>query len=92
VVKGQDSPVGIMMGQWMDNGGTVVQFQAGARNFSVLQNIQTGPGAHVAPCSVGVGRCVSRGLAGHDVMLTTCFHLLLRLRVCGAKPLPSPKL
>ena len=32
-----------------------VRVPARARDFTVLQNVQTGPGAHLATCSKGTG-------------------------------------
>jgi hypothetical protein len=45
--------VGIMTEVWAGCSG--VQIQAGAREFSLLQNVQTDSGAHLAPHSVRDG-------------------------------------
>jgi len=59
---------------------------AGSRNFFLLQNIQTGSGAHPASYSLGTG-LPFWGLSAQGMMLTTRFHLAPRLRISGAIPL-----
>ena len=46
----KSSVVSIVTGQWAGQFG--VQIQVGARDFSHLQNIQTGPGAHPSSYSL----------------------------------------
>jgi hypothetical protein len=38
-----------------------VQFSAGARDFSVLRNVQIGSGVCLALCSLGAGGCFAVG-------------------------------
>jgi len=49
-------------------GRSVHRIPAWARDFSLLQNVQTGSRAHPASCSTGA---VSRGFSGRNVMLAT---------------------
>jgi len=45
-LRSQSSVVSIVTGQWAGQLG--VQIQVGARDFSLLQSIQSGPGAHLS--------------------------------------------
>ena len=56
---------------------------------SLLQNVQTASGAHLASYSMRTG-VLSRRQSGRGVKLTTNFHLVARLRRCGATPLVLP--
>jgi hypothetical protein len=58
----------------------------GARDLSVLQNVRTGSGAHLASCSMR-SRVLYRGWNGRVMKLTTHCHLTSRLRLSGAIPL-----
>jgi hypothetical protein len=49
---------------------------AGARDFSLFHNAQTGSGAHPASYVMDTG-----GKGGRDVKLTTHLHLVPRLRM-----------
>jgi hypothetical protein len=51
--------------------------------FFLLQNAQTGFGAHTASYFMGTGD-FCRGLSGRGVKLTTRLHLVSRLRMSGA--------
>jgi len=57
-----------------------VQILAGARDVSLLQIIQTGPGAHPASYPVRT-RNVCQGQSGRDVMLTMYLLLAQMLRM-----------
>jgi hypothetical protein len=56
------------------------------RDFSLLQNVQTGFGAHSAYYSMGT-RVLSRRLSGRSVKITTHLHLVTKSRISGAIPL-----
>jgi hypothetical protein len=43
-----------------------IRIPVGSRDFCLLQNVQAGPGAHLASYSVGTG-VISRGKSGHGV-------------------------
>jgi hypothetical protein len=58
-----------------------VQVRVRARYFSLLQNVQTGSWAHAASYSMGTG-----GKAVGACRQTIHFHLVPRLRMCGATP------
>jgi hypothetical protein len=74
-----DSLVSIVTRLWA--GQSAAQFRAGARDFSLLQNI------HPASYSVGRG-LFSCWLSTQGVKLTSHFHLVPRLRMSGAMYLP----
>jgi hypothetical protein len=46
VVRSRDSSVGIALGYGLDDRGSMVQFPAGAENFSLHHRAQNGSGAH----------------------------------------------
>jgi hypothetical protein len=48
----RDNSLGIVMGYRLDN---PVQFQAWARDYSLLDSVHAGPGAHPASYKVGTG-------------------------------------
>ena len=54
--------VDIVVKLWMDTGGIAVGFLAMAKNF-LLQNVQTGQGAHRVSYSLGTRRALSPGKA-----------------------------
>jgi len=65
-----------------------VRMLIGKRGFSLLQNVQTGSGAHPASCSVGtVAVCPEVKRPGREVSdsprLAIHLRLLPRLRICG---------
>jgi hypothetical protein len=64
-----------------------VRILADSTNFSVVQNLQTGSGALPAFYAVGTG-VLSRWRSGWTVKLTAHRHLVPRLRMSGAVPLP----
>jgi hypothetical protein len=49
----RDSSVGIVMGYGLDDRGSRVRFQAGARTFSLHHRVQKGSGAHPASYPMG---------------------------------------
>ena len=55
------------------------------RDFSLLQNVKTGSGAHLTSCTVDTG-FVSWGQRVQGVMLTAHPHPLPTLRMSGAIP------
>ena len=57
---------------------------SGAKNFSLLQILQTGSGALSAPYSVGTGD-LSRGVKRPGCEITSNLHLVTILRMAGAK-------
>jgi hypothetical protein len=52
--KSRDSSVGIALGYGLDEGGSRVQFPAGAGNFSLHHCVQNGSGAHQASYPMGM--------------------------------------
>jgi hypothetical protein len=62
-----------------------VRILAGVRDFCLLQNVQTSPGAH--PVFFFNGYRGFHGYSGWGVKLTTHLHLVPRLRMIGAMPL-----
>jgi hypothetical protein len=54
-VKSHDSSVGIALGYGLDDGGSRVQFPAGAANFSLHRRAQNGSGAHPSSYPMGTG-------------------------------------
>ena len=65
-----------------------VRIPAGSRDFSLLQNVQTGPGARRASYLMSTG-ALSRGKRNRSVNLSTQLHLEGRLRMSGDIPLLS---
>jgi hypothetical protein len=63
-------------------GWSKVCFSAGARDFALIQNIQTGSGVHPP-------HLFSEYCGSWDMMLTISLHLDLKLRMSGAIP-PLP--
>lgn len=63
-----------------------VQFPARAKNFSLLQNIQSGSGTHPASHSMGIVSSSPRSKSSQSVKLTTHIHPLPRL-ISGVTPL-----
>jgi hypothetical protein len=63
-----------------------VRIAVGARDFSLLQNVQTGSGAHPVSYSLHTG-VLSWGYSGWGMKFTTHQCLVLRLRMSGAVPL-----
>jgi hypothetical protein len=61
----------------------MVQILAGARDFSLLQNVHTSSGVHPASSSVG-SRVLSKGKNSQGMKLTTHLYLVLMLRISGA--------
>jgi hypothetical protein len=57
-----------------------------AKDFSILQIVQTALGAHPASYSMGT-EVLSRRKSGRNVKLTTHPHLVPRLKINGAMPL-----
>ena len=51
------------MGQERDDLGVVVSFRAGARNVSLLQDVQTGRGAHLESHVISLGFFPAKGVA-----------------------------
>ena len=88
---GRDNVVGIVARLWAGRSG--IRFWAGERDFSVLQNAQTGFGAH--PISYLMGTDVLFwGLNGQGLKLTTHLHLVLSVTMSGGALLlhpPSPR-
>jgi len=62
-----------------------VRIPAGTRDFFLLQNVQTGSGAHRASYLMGT-EALSRGKRNRSVKLTTHLHLEARLRISGGIP------
>jgi hypothetical protein len=58
------------------------------RRFFLLRNVCTSSAVHPASCSLDAG-VLSRGENGRRVMLTTHFHVALRLRMSRATPVVS---
>jgi len=54
------------------------------KTFSLLQDMQTGSGAHPASYSMGTKKVLSHGPCNRGVKLTTHLHLVPRLRIGGA--------
>jgi hypothetical protein len=59
--------------------GRGVRIPAGARNLSLLQNVQAGSGAHPPSYSARIG-VFSRGYSSRGMMLTTCPNLAPALK------------
>jgi hypothetical protein len=66
----------------------VVRIQKRARDFCLLQKLQTGSGAQLANNSMNTG-VLSRGQNGRGVKLSIPLHLEPKLRMSGAIPLLS---
>ena len=62
-----------------------VRIPAGTRQFSLLQNVQTGSGAHQAYYLMGT-EALSRGKRNRSVKLTTHLHLEARFRMSEGTP------
>ena len=87
--KRRNSVVSIVPRLWA--GRFRVQFPAGARNLSFLQNIQAGCGAHPAFHSVDTRVDMGGGVGSCRAMkLTTRLHPVSILRISGAVPPPPP--
>jgi len=67
-------------------GRSKVRIPVGARNFSLLQNVQTSSGTYAASYSMG-SMALSQKKSGHIVTLTTDLNLVPGLRMSGAIPL-----
>jgi hypothetical protein len=52
----------------------MVELPAWQRDFSLLKNVQTGPGAHPASYSMGIGSLFLRGKAAGNAKLITRFN------------------
>ena len=63
-----------------------VRVAAGATDFHIFQNVDTGSQADPACYSVGAFKLFIRGQSGRDVRLTTRLHLVLTLSMSGAIP------
>lgn len=59
------------------------------KTFSLLQDMQTGSGAHPASYSMGITRVLSQGQSRSGMKLTIHLHLVPRSRISAAKPVPS---
>jgi hypothetical protein len=81
-----DSVVGIVTG--LQAGSSGISILARARDFSILQIVQTSVGAHPASCPVGTV-LFSEGWSGGGVMLPCHLHLVLRLTINRAVALLS---
>jgi hypothetical protein len=67
--------------------GSRVPIPAGARDFSLLPNVQVHSVAHPASHSMGIG-ILSYWYSNHGMKLTIHLHLVSQLRMSGATPLP----
>jgi hypothetical protein len=74
------------MGYWRWAGRSGVRIPAGDREFVFSKTVQIGCMTHPVSYSIAIG-VLSRGYNGRDVMLTSHFHLVQRLRISGAIPL-----
>jgi len=75
--------VGIVTALWARRSG--VRISEGAKGFSLLRIVQTGPGVHPASCSV-YAWVLCRVQSGRSVKWTTYIHLKPKLRLRGAIP------
>jgi hypothetical protein len=76
----------------LDNLGVGVRFQAGARDFCFILNVEIGFGTHPARYTMGTLGCVPAGREAGDVTVATRLRLVLRLRMRGAiSPQPQPR-
>ena len=63
--------------------GSTVQFLAGVKGNTHLQNIQTGSAAHPTTYSMGTGGILPKHKVVGAMKLTTCLHLVPRLGING---------
>jgi hypothetical protein len=77
-----DSEVGITLRLWAGQLRNCGLNSGMARDFSLLQKVQTTSGAYLASLSVG-----TRGSVQWGMKLTTNLHLMLRLRITGTVPI-----
>lgn len=70
--SGQNSSVRKQLDYRVSGGGIEVSFSAGVKDFSLLDSVPTGSGAHFPLQWV---------LRGRGMKLTTQHHLMLRLRI-----------
>ena len=66
-------------------GRSSVRIPAGARDFSLVQNVRTGSEAHIPSCSVGT-RCLCRCQSGLGVVLASHLHLVRSLTMGTITP------
>jgi hypothetical protein len=62
LMRSRSSSVSIVSDYGLDDRATGVRFPAGAKDFSSNLYVQTGCGAHLASCTIGIG-VLSRGKA-----------------------------
>jgi hypothetical protein len=79
-----DGVVAVVTRLWTGRFG--VWFSAGARDFTVVQNVNTGSVAYGASCLLGVGGCYTGGKLASAWSLTIQLHLLSRFRNSSRMP------